>query len=97
MSLDGLVELSPLLLDGDEELGEVALEPELDEPGLELIDPELEPVAEDGELLLEGLREAPVLEPGPLLQPYSPPMAITAGRITTAVFFSILIRAPLGR
>jgi hypothetical protein len=101
--LDGLelggVALEPLL-----ELGELGL-------GLVLSDPELEPLEDEGLVLLpmdeepeleldpEGEvmpREAPVLESGPLLQPYRLPTATAIGRTMTAVFFKILIcRAPL--
>lgn len=75
--------------------------------GLALIDPELEPLLEDGldllpivELELDDgdvvSRDAPVLEPGPLLQPYRLPTATATGSTTSAVFFRILIsRAPL--
>ena len=112
MSLDGVDALDELLLDGLELGGvalEPLLE--LGELGLLLRALELDPLLEDGlrwvvsmddepELELdEGEvmpREAPVLESGPLLQPYRLPTATAIGRTMTAVFFKILIcGAPL--
>jgi len=80
----GGVALLELELLGLLELGGVALLLELELPGVlgvALIEPELEPLLEDGLVLLPIVveleledgdvvsREAPVLEPGPLLQP----------------------------
>ena len=94
-----LLELGGVVLLELELLGLVVL-------GLVLMDPELEPLLEDGlvgvdllpmvvELELDdgevASREAPVLEPGPLLQPYRLPTATAIGRTTSAVFFRILM------
>lgn len=103
LELGGVALLELELLLGLVVLGLVVL-------GLALMDPELEPLLEDGlgvdllpmvvELELDdgevASREAPVLEPGPLLQPYRLPTATAIGRTTNAVFFRILMdRAPL--
>jgi hypothetical protein len=94
-----LEELGLELEDEDDgELGVVLAEPdiELEDEGVLLVPAEEAPEGEDGEVLedepvaerLVSEREAPVVEPGPLSQPYNAPAASTTGRTAMAVFFS---------
>ena len=83
------------------DLSVVELGLELEELGLEdegelLVPADEAPEGEDGAVVedepvaerLESEREAPVVEPGPLSQPYNAPTARTTGRTAMAVFFS---------
>lgn len=79
---------------GVELLGELDMEPE--DEGELLVPADEAPEGDEGEVLeddpvaerLVSEREAPVVEPGPLSQPYNAPTARAMGRTAMAVFFS---------